>query len=82
MDAFVFQVGSRAGLGNVPACARDCSAAFGVRAHPIFVSHPRLQVINVCEINAQWANKRLQKALGQDVSEVCEYLVNIKVCFV
>ena len=63
------------GLGNAPACA---SAAFGVRAHPMFGSHPRLQVINVCDINLQWANQRLQKALGQDVSEVCEYLVNIK----
>ena len=45
-------------------------------------SHPRLQSINVCGFNAQWANQRLQKALGQDVSDVCEYLVNIKVCFV
>jgi hypothetical protein len=30
----------------------------------------------------QWANQRLQKVLGQDVSEVCEYLVNIEVCCV
>lgn len=27
----------------------------------------------------QWASQRLQKVLGQDVSDVCEYLVAIEV---
>jgi hypothetical protein len=28
----------------------------------------------------EWASKRLQRVLGQDVSDVCEYLVAIEVC--
>jgi hypothetical protein len=71
-----------ASLGPAPSRAFCCSPSVSIPRPVLAAWRSPACCVPDAVWQTQWANQRLQKVLGQDVSEVCEYLVNIEVCCV